>query len=185
MAEFEKRDLEALREYHSLFLILGIVMAVFGAILIIFPLVGTFAIDLLLGIALFVTGIVGMVAGSNSRKWKGSNFIILNGIIAFIFGALLLFYPLFGVITLTLLMGILLVVQGFFEIAKSFQLRHKFWKRMIFIDGIFGLILGILVLIGWPSDSLWVIGFIVGLSLFVSGIILLGLSSAIKKSIKK
>jgi len=177
----EKRDKDALQGFSDLFLVLGVLMTVFGGMLIIFPLIGTFAIDLILGVAFFVIGITGIVVGVVSKKWKGAKFIILNGVIALIFSLLLLFYPLGGVITLTLLMGILLILEGIFEIGKSLQLRHKFWRKAFLIDGVCALLLGVLVLMGWPDDSLWAMGFIAGLSFLFIGVPLIWFSSAVKK----
>jgi len=181
----EKRDQQVLAEHHNLFLILGILMFVFGILLMIFPFIGTFAINFLLGITFFVTGIVSIITGSVSRSWKGSTYVILNGVLMLIFGAVLLFFPLAGIITLTLLMSVLLIIQGLFEIGKSSHLNHKSWRRIILTDGIFSLILGILVLLGWPSDSEWVIGLMVGISLVLAGITSIAFSSAIKKGNKK
>jgi uncharacterized membrane protein HdeD (DUF308 family) len=124
---------------------------------------------------------VGIVVGLVSRKWKGAILIILNGIICLIVGSMLLFYPLAGVIALTLLIGVMMIIQGIFEMIKSRQLKQKFWKNLLLTDGIFCLLLGILVTAGWPSDSIFVIGLLLGLTLLFAGITATGIGMALNK----
>lgn len=176
-----KKEGQSVHEFSGLYLALGILMVIFGVLLLIFPFVGAVAIDLLLGISLFVVGVTGIVVGFVSKSQKGSTFMILNGIIALIVGFLLLFYPIGGIVTLTLLMGMLLVVQGIFEIGKSSQLRQKVWRKAILVDGIFCILIGILILLGWPSDSVWAIGILFGISLLFGGITAICFSRAVKK----
>lgn len=172
---------QSVEEFSGLYLALGIITTILGALLMIFPFVGTLAIDLLLGISLFILGITGIVVGFLSHKQKGSTFIILNGILGIIVGCLLLFYPIQGIVALTFLMGIVLILQGIFEIGKSSQLKQKLWKKALLVDGIFCIIIGLLVFVGWPSDAIWVIGFLFGLSLLFVGILAICFSRAIKK----
>lgn len=167
-----------LKEYSKHFMATGIVMLIFGLLLIIFPFIGTIAIELMFGAVLLVLGVVGIVIGALSMKWKGAVFIIFNGIFATIFGLLLLFYPIGGIIALTLFIGALMLVQGIFEMVKSAYVKDKFWKRAILFDGIFSFILGILVMIGWPYDSAYVIGLLLGISLLFSGLTFICFSKA-------
>jgi len=177
----EKRDKALLQDFHGLFLALGVLMTIFGILLVIFPFIGTIAVDLILGVALFVTGITGIVFGIVGRKWTGSALLIINGILSAVVGSILLFYPRFGIATLTLFIGVVIAMQGIFEMVKSAHVRSKFWKNTLIVDGIFSLLLGLLVLIGWPSDSIWVIGILLGVSLLFAGITSICFASAIKK----
>ncbi|MFA6022553.1 MAG: DUF308 domain-containing protein [Candidatus Pacearchaeota archaeon] len=181
---FDKKEKEVLEGFKDFFLIFGIVMVIFGLLLMFFPVFGTIAIELLLGLTLLIIGIVGIVVGFVARKWKGSLFMLITGIVWLIVGLLLLLYPYKSIITLTLLMGILLILDSFFEMGKSYHLKSKFWRKVIFIDGFCALILGVLVIIGWPWDAEWAIGFLFGISILFSGIALIGLSSAVKKASK-
>lgn len=176
----KKRGQDNHSEYWGLYLALGILMIIFGILLLIFPFVGTFAIEILLGVTLLILGIMGFVMGIVSIHEKGSVFIFINGLIALIVGFLLLFYPWSGVIALTLLIGIFMIIQGIFEMARSSSFP-KSWKTVVLIDGIFCLVLGILVLIGWPSDATWVIGLLLGLSLLFMGIVSICFGNAVRK----
>jgi uncharacterized membrane protein HdeD (DUF308 family) len=51
------------------------------------------------------------------------------------------------------------------------------------INGIFTLILGILVINGWPLRSLWLIGLYLGVSLLFSGSSLLSAALAVRQEL--
>jgi uncharacterized membrane protein HdeD (DUF308 family) len=53
---------------------------------------------------------------------------------------------------------------------------------MMLLDGIVGIVLGILIWVNWPASGEWAIGLLVGIKLIIDGIALLSLSTVGKKA---
>jgi uncharacterized membrane protein HdeD (DUF308 family) len=82
----------------------------------------------------------------------------------------LAFFPIAGVATLTAVLGTLLLMQAGLQTATAFQLRPlNGWGWFLF-DAASSLLLAILILAKWRSSSVWAIGTLVGVSVFMSGI---------------
>ena len=164
-----------------LFLILGLLFCLFGFQIMLFPMVSSIALDMLIGILLLVLGLAQIVLAFLSRDWKGFLFVFIAGILSLLLGFVLLAAPYKGVIGLTLLLGIFLLVQGLVKLVMSFKFRpSRNWEWLLF-DGLITLLLGGLIIAGWPSDSLWVIGLLFGIDVLFGGLSMLLLSFAMKE----
>jgi uncharacterized membrane protein HdeD (DUF308 family) len=92
----------------------------------------------------------------------------------------LLVNPLLSVLSLTLILAILLLLEGILELALYFCLRrfrHSLW---MLIDGIVTLILGFLMIRQWPPASPEIIGTLIGISLMLSAVSRVVLSLAVR-----
>lgn len=164
------------------FLALGVLLVISGFVIMLFPVAGTFAVEILFGILLLVGGIGQVVMAFLARKWSGFFLTLLTGLLYTVAGLLLLFYPLQGEITLTLLLGVFLLVTGVLKMALSSKLKPRMHYEWLLFDGIITILLGFLILMKWPSDSLWVIGLLFGINVLFSGLSFLMLSFASGKS---
>jgi uncharacterized membrane protein HdeD (DUF308 family) len=172
-------DVAALQKLSGWFTALGVLLILFGFIMIIFPVAGTFTLEILFGILLLIAGLAHVVMSFMAKKWSGFFITLFAGILYVIIGLLLLTYPLKGIITITLLLGIFLLIAGVLKIALSSKIgAHNEW---LVFDGVITILLGLLILIAWPSDSLWVVGLLFGIDMLFAGISFLLLSSAANK----
>ena len=162
--------LEEMKEHRAWFFALGVLLLIFGFLMIIFPVAGTFTIELLFGILLLLGGLVQLALAFRTRGWGGFLYVLLIGILYVVAGLLLLGFPVSGVLTLTLLLGAFLLVEGILKMAMAFRLKPEFeWEWLLF-GGIIAVLLGVLILINWPSDALWVIGLLFGIDMFLTGL---------------
>ena len=161
---------EGLHDTWAWFLAMGILLILFGFAVIIFPVAGTFAVEILFGIVLLVAGLTQVVLAFQARKWGGFLFTLLAGLLYLVVGLLFLVYPLQGAITLTLLLGLALIVGGIFKVALAFRLKPDSCWGWLTFDGALSLVLGVLILVSWPSDATWVIGLLFGIDLLFSGL---------------
>ncbi|HKF95973.1 MAG TPA: hypothetical protein VKB96_15550, partial [Gammaproteobacteria bacterium] len=53
-------------------------------------------------------------------------------------------------------------------------------RGWLIASGILGLIIGVLLLLGWPSTAMWAIGILAGINFIFTGIALLALASRSK-----
>jgi len=105
----------------------------------------------------------------------------LKPFILLVIGVLLLVYPISGAAVIGLLLAVYFLMDAFAGFSFAFEMHPmKSWGWMLF-NGILSLIIAILFLIGWPLNSLWLVGLFVGISLFIDGFVLLYMGIAAPK----
>ena len=147
----------------------GICFLLLGLVGLFAPVIMTFAVELLIGTLFLAGGLVQGWRALTTPKLPGFWPSILSAILYIIVGCLLLFYPLKGVVTLTILLAIFFLVEGLFQIIFSTAVRPLMNWGWVLVSGIVTLILGFLIWSGWPGTSLWAIGLIVGINLIFYG----------------
>jgi uncharacterized membrane protein HdeD (DUF308 family) len=159
---------------------LGIGMVIVGVAAIVFPMVSTLVAALFVGWVLLISGIL-LFAGLFSIHGTGPFFgALLLSLLSVAAGVFLLFNPLQGEIALTLVVGVLFMIQGAFEIGFAFETRpHRGWVGML-ISGIASVILAILIAAGWPAASVVVLGILLGVNLLSTGFAYIFISQSLK-----
>lgn len=121
------------------------------------------------GILLAVGGGFQLVDAFKCKGWKGTLINVLIGLIYLATGLIIAIDPLRAAVVLTFLLGIVLIVVGVLRIGVAFQ--HKGTKGWIWglVGGILSILLGLLVLSGWPVSGIWVIGLVIAVELIING----------------
>lgn len=162
--------IEEAKKHAAWSIFMGVLTAALGAFLIIYPLAAAKITTVLLGWVLIFVGIAQFVFALHSQK-PGSFFPKLIGAALFgITGAALAFSQMKGIEVLTGLLGTLLLVQAGLATVTASQIRPVAGWGWFLLDAIASLVLGMLILVKWPSSSLWAIGTLVGISVLVGGI---------------
>lgn len=156
----------------------GVVFAVLGTAAIIWPAVATIAVEVFIAWIMFVWGIVGCVAALAlvSQDYRAYGVIAFGALTAL--GILLIVFPGAGGATLTLILAAAFLVEGLMTVLFSINLRPRLpnWIWML-VSGLCALVLGILILAGWPGTSDWILGLLAGLNFLSSGLALMMMSS--------
>jgi uncharacterized membrane protein HdeD (DUF308 family) len=113
--------------------------------------------------------------GAGSVIWK-----LLVGIAYLCFGGYMIVRPVVGVVSLTLLLASLFLIEGILDIVLYVKMRPIHGSIWVLIDGIITLLLGLMIYMQWPSSSLWAIGTLVGVSMIISGIARVMMSLAVR-----
>jgi uncharacterized membrane protein HdeD (DUF308 family) len=151
------------------FLALGIVLIVVGFIAILFPFISTIAAKILLGWLFLVGGVMMILHAFSSQGWEGFIWSLLIGILYAVAGAYLAFFPLTGLVTLAILLSILFLAEGVFEIIMAFRVRpHEGWGFLL-LSGIAALAVGVLIALDLPGSATWALGLLVGINLLFTG----------------
>jgi len=164
--------------------ILGFLLAMLGVIAAAAPMAAGLAVNLVVGVMLLSRGTMQLYYGIKVRHWgHGLGSYIGLGSIAMSFvsvacGIVLLVNPVAGLNFLTLLLASYLIVTGGFDMLHAVELRSVQGWLLIFLNGLLGVGLGILIWQQWPISGRWAIGIFVGVSLFLSGASLAGLGVA-------
>lgn len=90
------------------------------------------------------------------------------GILYLIIGFLVIRSPLLASVSLTFLLGVFYLIVGIFRLISSSITRLPNWG-WVFFSGLISALLGFLILISWPSSSLFIIGLFVGIDLLFWG----------------
>jgi uncharacterized membrane protein HdeD (DUF308 family) len=149
---------------------MGALSAVLGLFLIAYPMATATITTVLLGWTLIFVGVAQFVFALHSQT-PGNFFLkILAGALYGITGIALAFAPMAGVEALTALLGTLLLVQAGLATVTAFQIRPLDGWGWYLFDAIVTLALGMLIIIKWPSSSMWAIGTLVGAAVLMGGI---------------
>ncbi|QQA41818.1 HdeD family acid-resistance protein [Pelagovum pacificum] len=164
------------REHKGRFRWLGIALIVAGALAVIFPLVASITAKIMVGWFLLIVGAVTLWHAFQSRSWREAILSGLVGVLQIAAGVYLAFFPLTGLIGLTLLLGVLFAFQGGIEIAMAMRARPtQGWVWML-VSGIASALLAIFLIAGLPGTALWAIGLLLGVNFLTSGFAFLALS---------
>ena len=102
----------------------------------------------------------------------GKLFSLLSALL-YICGALfILIDPIEGEVSLTLFAGVVVLVEGIMELAAGATSKVPI-ARLVLLDGLLSAGIGLLLVLEWPSDSVWALGTLFGVTLFSSGLKLL------------
>jgi len=168
-----RRSIEGtMRAYWALFLTQGIIMIILGALAVIWPQISTIAIDIYIGWMFLLSGIVGLATMFLAPNASAFLWSLLTAALSLAVGVMLLWHPVEGTVSLTLVLIAFFVAEGIFQIAAAIRYREAFpdsWLWML-MSGIADLILAWLVISGWPGTATWALGLIAGVNLMTSGL---------------
>lgn len=159
----------------------GVLLIVLGMLAVGSPALAAVAVNALIAWLIVLAGVVHLVLAFQAHRAGSLLWKLLVGIAYVVFGVYLIAHPALGVVSLTLLLASLFLVEGIFDVVLFFQMRPVEGSGWVLVDGIVTLLLGLMIYLQWPSSSNWAIGTLVGVSLIISGISRLMLSLAVRK----
>jgi len=171
---------QIVRDHWVLFLIQGLVMAILGLFAVAAPVIATLAVDIYAGWLFVISGIVGIITLFTRQNISSFLWTLIAAVLALMVGVLLIWRPVAGVVTLTLLLTGFFIAEGIVQILAAFKYRSAVgnaWTWMLF-SGIVDLVLAAIILMGWPGTAAWTLGLLVGINLFMSGLALVMTSLA-------
>lgn len=145
-------------------LIGGIIAVILGLIVVFNPFDSVRFITVVVGIALVIAGIFGIVGslrGSSPVGWAGPAVALVGGIILIVF-------PETSVKTAAVVVGIIWLAFGIVTIVAAVGGRgDDRWAPML--AGLFLAVLGLIVII-WPGPTLSIVAVLVGIAVLIAGI---------------
>jgi len=151
-----------------LFLVLGLVSVFVGLLAMGSAFLATLASVVVFGILLLTAGITEVIHAVMVPNLKGFGLHLLAAALYLIVGLFMLEDSVRAAAVLTLLLAASFLVAGVLRIIFSLAVRFHAWPWVL-LNGAIDLILGLLILRGWPESSLWVIGLFVGIDLVFHG----------------
>jgi uncharacterized membrane protein HdeD (DUF308 family) len=162
---------------------LSILMILAGILAIAMPPVAGLAVNLVVAWLLIFSAAMHLAFAWHTRTAGGVIWEILLGLLYGFVGVYLLLHPVAGLATLTLALAIYLFLEAVFEFILWGFLRPLPGAGWLLLDGVITLILSVLIWKTWPSNTDWVIGTLVGISMLFSGTTRLMLSLAARHAV--
>jgi uncharacterized membrane protein HdeD (DUF308 family) len=150
-------------------LALGLVQIIAGIIAIAVPVIASLAAVGIFGAVLLVTGIMQIIHAFKVRAWPRSAWYGLGGALYVIAAALVVAYPLGGALTLAILIAILFIADGTLRTVFGLTLRPVRGWGWLVAAGIASIVVGVILLLGWPGTALWATGLLLGVNLIFGG----------------
>jgi uncharacterized membrane protein HdeD (DUF308 family) len=166
-------------------IIWGVLLIVLGMLAIAEPFVAAIAIATFIAWLLIFVGIVHVVLAFQAHSGTSLGWKLLVGVAYLFIGGYLLFRPVVGVATLTLMLVFLFMFEGVLDFMLWWKLRRTGGAIWILVDSIVTLILGAMIYVHWPSSAVWAIGTLVGISLIISGVSRVMLSTTVRSVAKQ
>ncbi|MEI9915041.1 MAG: HdeD family acid-resistance protein [Methylovirgula sp.] len=121
----QERVATALKRHTTYFLVEGIVLIILGFAAIAVPFIATLTFTIFFGWLLLISGVVGLVSTFSLRPAAGFWWSLLSAILAIAVGFLLIARPGQGAVSLTLLLIIFFIIEGFSSIIFATEYRQN------------------------------------------------------------
>jgi uncharacterized membrane protein HdeD (DUF308 family) len=162
----------------------GAIAIILGILSMMMPgLTGVSVVYLLGGIVL-ITGILRMIWAFQAGGLGKGLLMFAIGLLTLLAGLALLAHPLFASGVLTIMLAVYFILDGIGEIAAGFQRRPSGRGWMLF-GGIVSILLGMMIWRQFPLSGVWAIGILLGIKLFLIGLIMVTAGSAIRSVANK
>lgn len=164
---------------------MGVLTAAVGLVMILYPAATAALSTVFLGWALLVAAVAQVIFAFSSET-AGNFFLkLLLGIVYGIAGIALAAFPLAGVITLTGVLGTMLIVEAILEGVIAFSVTPSTGRAWFLVSSVTSLILGGLILAKWPNSSAWAIGTLLGAAVLTNGIMRIMVSATVRSGIRE
>ncbi len=162
-----------------------------GLLMIVLGSVGVFAetffsiasISLMGGFAL-AAGIMQALHALQARGWKSVSIQLVFAFIYVAIGVIVWISPVAALEGVTLYMAALLFATGGLRLVTAFQHTQFSGWFLPLVSAALSILLGGLILAGWPDNSVWVPGMLIGIELLLQGWSLFFLGLAAKNAVK-
>ena len=144
-----------------------LVIAAIAAILL--PFASATLLTIGIGGIAFAAGIGQFLRLGEESNSQGKLFRVLSALLYIGGSSFILNDPIDSEVRLNLFAGILLLVEGVMELASGASASGPAGGLSL-VDGILTSLIGVLLVLEWPSDSLWALGTLFGVALFTSAL---------------
>ena len=167
---------------------LGILFIVLGMIGVAGQVLFSFVSINVLGIFLFAGGILQGAHAFQSSGWKSVSVQLVFAVL-YIIGALYVWaFPIPALEVITLWLAAIFFVTGVLRFISAFQHRHFGEWIWLLLSAALSILMGVLIMNGYPESSLWLPGLLIAIELLLQGWSLLFLGFAarsVAKSVTK
>ncbi len=160
---------------------LGVVLLILGIIAFGNLVIATVASVFLVGWLMLVAGVVEIIHAFGVKTWGRFFYLLLSGLLYAVAGFLAFDNPLLASAILTFLLAIALIASGVLRAWVGFGHRPERGWGWIVAAGVISVLAGLVIAMGWPVNSLWVLGLFLAIDLIFQGWSFIALGLALKR----
>ncbi len=167
----ERRFRSELHDHWKAYALQGGLMLAVGILALLAPFAATLASTLFFGWLLIIGGVMGIVAAFQARAHSGFWSNLALAVLAAVLGAVIVYNPVAGAVTLTWMLATYFLVTAFLEFALARAIRsgsRSGWWALV-LTGILNIVLAVLLILGLPGTAVWAVGVFLGISFIFSG----------------
>ena len=156
--------------------VLAVLELVLGFILLSFPMLLGLSAVWVSGFVLAVAGLIRLIQSITHRENRRWN--LLAAILYLVVGVFTILMPMLSMEWWTLVIGASLLTVGIMRMGVAITMWHtpgRFWRVF---NALVSLVLGVMIIWGWPESSVWLIGTLIAIEMIFSGWTLLFLAMA-------
>lgn len=177
---------EAMRQTvqrHSLwYLVQGALMMLAGLLAFVFPVLSSVAVVVFLGWLLIICGVVQGLGLIGARAAPHFWLHLISVALFILVGVLLLRNPGESLLTLTLLLIVLFMVEGMSKVIFALTIRPFPNWGWILLSGVVGIVLALVLWASMPVAAAWLLGALLGIQLISEGFALAWLAWRIRQA---
>ena len=161
--------------------VMGGASLILGALAILAPFQRSLTFEICIGTIFVVVGTGQALHSIWGPKREEFFFELFGGVHYLLIGLMLLGTANSGVATVTLLLALLLIMQGMIQFSLSSKLDSKLSKECMLASGSAAVLLGIILWSQWTSGATLMVGLFVGIHLLLRGLSVLVLTASIRQ----
>jgi uncharacterized membrane protein HdeD (DUF308 family) len=148
----------------------GVLLVILGFAALAFSLVATIVTVTLNGILFLIAGAAEIGIGMHGREWGRFFLWVIGGLVYIAAGLLCIVNPILASAVLTLFLGAGLIAAGVVRAYLAIQLPADHPRALVFLAAAVTILLGLIIVIHWPMDSVYVLGTLLGVDLLFHGV---------------
>jgi uncharacterized membrane protein HdeD (DUF308 family) len=148
----------------------GAFSALLGLIALLLTETATITSVLLIGIFMMMAGFAEIAIGLRTRTWGRMLVWEAAGLLYILAGFFAIMLPAAASVVITLLLGAGLLATGILRIYLGSRMTGSNTRGTVILAGAVTTLLGLLIVIGWPGNSVLVLGTFLGIDLLLYGL---------------
>jgi uncharacterized membrane protein HdeD (DUF308 family) len=149
---------------------LGVLMLILSLVALAMLATATLASVLIIGTFMALTGIVEIGIAFQTRSWSRFFVWMIAGFFYLAAGFIAIAQPIFAASAFTLILGAGLAATGFLRIVLGISLSGNRPRGLVLLTGAITLLLGLVIVLGWPGNSAIVLGALLSADLLFYGL---------------
>jgi uncharacterized membrane protein HdeD (DUF308 family) len=164
------------------FVALGVALLVLGFLAFGNLLAATLASVFFVGAMMIVGAVAQVIHALQVKGWGGFLLWLLSALLYGAAGVLVFANPALAAVTLTLVLAVALIASGALRIVSGVRLRPSSGWGWVVASGVISVLAGVVFLLGWPVNSLWLLGMVLAIDLVFQGVAAIGFGLALKSA---
>ncbi|PUE11083.1 hypothetical protein B9Z51_01795 [Limnohabitans sp. T6-5] len=163
---------------------LGVISLVLGFLALFNPVASTIAAEMIVAWSLMIVGIGQLVSAFNQKDGENRLGLGLLGVLGFFLGLYLIYRPVMGALTLTMIVALFILVEGLVKVYLALRFKGTPYFGGILLSAIVSILLAILILSNYPESAMTILGILLAVQLISIGINLLALGKLLTPTLK-